>query len=662
MEEDSKVPLILGRPFLYTADAVIRVKKQLNLRVGTKRMIFNIDSAMKHSYSNDDTCFSINVINEILEEDFDALLDEGSKILHSIEGTLLKKEIFSEFDDFMAMTVDENSESEFDNEEPPFEKITINTDYKIKTSLEEPPTDLELKPLPDNLSKKNTKCVSAANEELTAAKHKLMMMLLLLLMRSEEMSKWIVLLDIKMRIEQYFLMTDYSLWEVILNDDSPIPTRIVKGVTQPVAPTTVEQKLAWKNKLKARSTLLMALPDKHQLKFNSHKDAKSLMEAIKKRFVGNTETKKIDADDLEEIDLKWQMAMLTMRARKWNVTTIIEKVILLGSVGLPRTQEGLLLLSPQEGMFQLRPQLQMHWSLSVMVHELMIGAFKLRRNLLTLHSWLSHPLPQIHLLTVRQKLDTTEKERDDLNIKLEKFQTSSKRLTDLLASQTSKKDRLGYNSQVFTKDMFDCDNYYSSEGDSESWPPSNLYDRFVPSGGYHAVPPLVTGTFMPPKPDLVFHTPPSDKNEHLAFNVSAAAPPKSQPVLTTAARTETLHVNFMENKPNVVGSGPAWLFDIDSLTQTMNYHPILVENQTNFNAEHDDDIQKSVSPDIHSSSSGAQTRKQGDKTENKDKVFAAGQNCTNITNDFSTAGPSNAAMPNLEDLSQDADDVGAEAD
>nr|GFC51466.1 hypothetical protein [Tanacetum cinerariifolium] len=40
-----------------------------------------------------------------------------------------------------------------------------------------------------------------------------------------------------------------------------------------------------------------------------------------------------------------------------------------------------------------------------------------------------------------------------------------------------------------------------------------------PSGGYHAVPPPVTGTFMPPKPDLVFQTPPSDENEHLAFNV-----------------------------------------------------------------------------------------------------------------------------------------------
>ncbi|GKB87034.1 reverse transcriptase domain-containing protein, partial [Tanacetum coccineum] len=152
MEEDSKVPLILGRPFLHTADAIIRVKqKQLNLGVGTERMIFNIDSAMKHSYSNDDTCFSIDVIDEILEEDFDALLNEGSKILHSIEGTLLEEEIFAEFDEFMATTVNENSNSEFKTEDPPFKRIAINTDYIIKTSLKEPYMDLELKTFPDNL-------------------------------------------------------------------------------------------------------------------------------------------------------------------------------------------------------------------------------------------------------------------------------------------------------------------------------------------------------------------------------------------------------------------------------------------------------------------------------------------------------------------------------
>nr|GEY40326.1 hypothetical protein [Tanacetum cinerariifolium] len=96
----------------------------------------------------------------------------------------------------------------------------------------------------------------------------------------------------KMRIEQYFLMTDYSLCEVILNGDSPILTRVTEGVIQPVAPTTVEQRLAMKNELKARGTLLMALPDKHQLKFNIHKDAKTLMEAIEKQFGGNKETKK----------------------------------------------------------------------------------------------------------------------------------------------------------------------------------------------------------------------------------------------------------------------------------------------------------------------------------------------------------------------------------
>nr|GEZ86204.1 reverse transcriptase domain-containing protein [Tanacetum cinerariifolium] len=125
--------------------------QQLNLGVGTKRMIFNIDSAMKHVYLNDDTCFSIDIIDEILEEDFDAFQDEGSKILHSIERTLLEEEIFSEFDEFMAMVANENFESKSTTEELPFKKITINIDNKIKTSLEEPPTDLELKTLPNNL-------------------------------------------------------------------------------------------------------------------------------------------------------------------------------------------------------------------------------------------------------------------------------------------------------------------------------------------------------------------------------------------------------------------------------------------------------------------------------------------------------------------------------
>nr|GEX54005.1 ribonuclease H-like domain-containing protein [Tanacetum cinerariifolium] len=104
----------------------------------------------------------------------------------------------------------------------------------------------------------------------------------------------------KIRIEQYFLMTGYYLWEVILIGDCPTPTRVVDGVVQAVAPATAKQILAKKNELKARGTLLMALPDKHQLKFNIHKDAKSLMEANEKRFGGNKETKNVQKTLLKQ--------------------------------------------------------------------------------------------------------------------------------------------------------------------------------------------------------------------------------------------------------------------------------------------------------------------------------------------------------------------------
>nr|GFA82166.1 hypothetical protein [Tanacetum cinerariifolium] len=109
------------------------------------------------------------------------------------------------------------------------------------------------------------------------------------------------------------------------------------------------------------------------------------------------------------------------------------------------------------------------------------------------------------LVTLRQKLNQAEQERDDLKLKLDKFQTSSKNLTKLLASQTNEKHGLGY---------------FSSKSDCESLSPSSPSDRLEPSDGYHAVPPLITGTFIPPKPDLVFHTAPIDvETNHSAFTV-----------------------------------------------------------------------------------------------------------------------------------------------
>nr|GEV61080.1 hypothetical protein [Tanacetum cinerariifolium] len=186
----------------------------------------------------------------------------------------------------------------------------------------------------------------------------------------------------KMRIEQYLLMTDYSLWEVIINGDSPSPTVVVDGVVQPVTILSADQKLArrketkspWLRKLVSELEIhrvslsqedvnlkfLRSLPsewkthtliwrnkaniEEHSLDdlFNisaatsvstvcaklpvsSHPNIDSLSNSVIFSFfasqstnpqLDNEDLKPIDVDDLEEMDLRWQMAMLTMRARR----------------------------------------------------------------------------------------------------------------------------------------------------------------------------------------------------------------------------------------------------------------------------------------------------------------------------------------------------------
>ncbi|GKA97267.1 hypothetical protein Tco_0825161 [Tanacetum coccineum] len=68
--------------------------------------------------------------------------------------------------------------------------------------------------------------------------------------------------------------------------------RTVGTVEQEYEPTNAEEKLDMKNEMKARATLLMALPNKDQMKFHSYQDAKLHMEAIEKRYGGNKESKK----------------------------------------------------------------------------------------------------------------------------------------------------------------------------------------------------------------------------------------------------------------------------------------------------------------------------------------------------------------------------------
>ncbi|GJT11689.1 hypothetical protein Tco_0858731 [Tanacetum coccineum] len=87
--------------------------------------------------------------------------------------------------------------------------------------------------------------------------------------------------------------------EVILNGNKVLK-RTVGEVEQEYEPTSVEEKQDRRNKMKARGTLLMTLPNKDQLKFHSYKDAKLLMEAIKKRYGGNKESKKVQRTLLKQ--------------------------------------------------------------------------------------------------------------------------------------------------------------------------------------------------------------------------------------------------------------------------------------------------------------------------------------------------------------------------
>nr|GEV84337.1 hypothetical protein [Tanacetum cinerariifolium] len=545
-----------------------------------------------------------------------------------------------------------------------------------------------------------------------------------------------------MRIEQYFLMTDYSLWEVILNGDSPIPTRVIDGVVQPVAPTIAEQRLARKNELKACGTLLIALPDKHQLKFNIHKDTKTLMEAIEKRlqklmsqleilgeslsqediilkflrslpaewkthtliwrnktdledqslddllnslkiyeaevksssttstttqnitfvssqntdstnesvsavasvsaasakvpifalpnvgtlsdaviysfFASQSNSPQLDNDDLkqidvdlEEMDLTWQMALLTMRARRFlqrtgrnlgaNGTT---------SIGSPKdnrnnetqrrnvpvetsTSNALVLqcdgVGSYDWSFQAEEEptnyalmaftssssfssdnevascskactkayaaLQSHYDkltndlrksqfdvisykaclesveTRILVYQQNETVFEEDVKLLKLNVQLRDNA----LVELRKKFKKAEQERDELTLKLEKFQTSSKNLSQLLASQTNDKTRLGYDNQVFNSSMFDCDKMFSSES-VVSMHASLIYDRYQSGEGYHAVPPPYTGTFMPPKSDLVFHDAPTvNETVPTVFNVELKDDSEGEPMIAQKA-------------------------------------------------------------------------------------------------------------------------------
>ncbi|GJR49120.1 putative ribonuclease H-like domain-containing protein [Tanacetum coccineum] len=129
-----------------------------------------------------------------------------------------------------------------------------------------------------------------------------------------------------MRMEQYLTHTNYALWKVIMNGDAPAAIASASaGFEGSIPPKTAEQKLARKNELKAKSTLLLAILDEHLLKFHGIKDAKSLWEAIKNRFGGNKESKKIQLEIHGEVISQEDANLKLLRnlSSAWNNIALI---------------------------------------------------------------------------------------------------------------------------------------------------------------------------------------------------------------------------------------------------------------------------------------------------------------------------------------------------
>nr|GEX72157.1 hypothetical protein [Tanacetum cinerariifolium] len=188
--------------------------------------------------------------------------------------------------------------------------------------------------------------------------------------------------------------------------------------------------------------------------------------------VDNKDLEQIDQDDLEEMDLKWHVAMLSMRVKQFYKKTRRKDCrsariqgIGVEMLGMQGTEEE---IGRDNGKRPAKEEDE------------------------------------------KALLDEALKEKEDLQAKLEKFETSSKNLTKLLDSQISAKVKtgLGYDSQFNEKEVLDVKEeevtetvFENRSSDEEN---SVANDRFKKGKGYHAVPPLLIGNYMPPKSDLSF--------------------------------------------------------------------------------------------------------------------------------------------------------------
>ncbi|GJR29665.1 hypothetical protein Tco_1105897 [Tanacetum coccineum] len=267
------------------------------------------------------------------------------------------------------------------------------------------------------------------------------------------------------KMEHYLAHTDYPIWEVIQKGNGPVSvTTDTDGVIRVLPPRTAEETLARERERKARTILLMALPEDHLAKFHKMTDAKDMWEAIKSRFGGNDEYKKMQDEP---------KAMVTVDGESVDWTAHAED-----------KQEDFAFMAYGNSS-----------SDSELWYEEKIKFMKIdlddKTNVLAYH---------------KKLLAEALKEKDELKTKVENWHSSSKNLGRLLNTQMSVYDKfgLGYEDHIYDG-ILSYENevlqsvFMNKESELVKQP---LYDRFVTSDGMHAVPPPMIGNYMPSGPDV----------------------------------------------------------------------------------------------------------------------------------------------------------------
>nr|GEY66946.1 hypothetical protein [Tanacetum cinerariifolium]GEY66958.1 hypothetical protein [Tanacetum cinerariifolium] len=279
--------------------------------------------------------------------------------------------------------------------------------------------------------------------------------------------------------------------EVRVNGDSAPPKRTVDGVEQTYPPTTAEEKLERKNELKAIGTLLMALTNEHQLKFNFYKNAKSLMEAIEKRDPRKNRNREPVRRNVT-VETTYANALVAQHRFGYDWSDQAEDgptnfaFMAYTSSGSSSSSSSYSEVSTcSKACLKSYETLKEHYDnflkdykksqLNVRAYKTGLESVEARlvvykknedifeENIKILK--LDIQLRDNALTELRKKLEKDEKERDEIKITLKKFENSSKTLNKMLDSQVNDKNKTGV--------------------------------------GYHAVLPLYTGNFMPSKPDLI---------------------------------------------------------------------------------------------------------------------------------------------------------------